>query len=89
MSASRQERLLEELRQALREEPSRKVREIEVGTELSIALGRMRGSVSCGGCSTPLSFEGIPARTVVGLKVPYRLVWEESASGRAPAEQGA
>lgn len=73
MAMSREEALLEELRRALQGSGS-KVREIEVGTELSIALGRRRPSVSCGGCSTPLSYEGVPARTVVGLKVPFRLV---------------
>jgi hypothetical protein len=71
-----EEALLEELRTALRT-ASRPVREVEVSTATSIALGRRRGSVSCGGCSTPLEFEGVPARTVVGLKVPFRLVTED------------
>jgi len=39
---------------------------IEVGPALSIALGRLRPAVSCGGCSDPLTFEGVPARTVPG-----------------------
>lgn len=54
----------------------RPVREIEVGVSLSILLGRQRPAVSCGGCSTPLEFQGIPARTVVGLAEPFRLVLE-------------
>jgi hypothetical protein len=74
----RTEDLLGELQEAIRSAP-RRVQEIEVGTELSIALGRLRASVSCGGCETPLSYEGVPARTVVGLKVPFRLVLDESA----------
>jgi hypothetical protein len=50
------------------------VREIEAGIALSIALGRRRTAVACGGCQTPLEFEGIPARTNAALRVPYRLV---------------
>ena len=65
--------LLDELRRAIAHAPARP-REIEVGIALSIALGRQRPSVSCGGCSTPLEFEGIPARTNAGLPVPFRLV---------------
>ncbi len=76
-ASSREEVLLEELRKAVRSS-ERPVREIEVGTELSIALGRRRPSVSCGGCATPLAFEDIPARTVVGLPQPFRLVTETS-----------
>lgn len=49
------------------------VQEIEVGIALSIALGRQRPAVACGGCSTPLSFEGIPARTNAALREPFRL----------------
>jgi hypothetical protein len=79
MTAVAEEPLLEELRSALRHAP-RPVREIEVGTALSIALGRRRPAVACGGCSTPLEFEGVPARTVVGLKVPFRLISDEPAS---------
>ncbi len=55
-------------------------REIEVGVALSVVLGRLRGSVSCGGCQVPLEFEGIPARTNVHLKVPFRLVGDEAAT---------
>lgn len=55
-------------------------REIEVGVALSVVLGRLRGSVSCGGCQVPLEFEGIPARTNVHLKVPFRLVGDEAAA---------
>jgi hypothetical protein len=76
---SSEDHLLEELHRAIasaRERPT----EIEVGIELSIALGRRRPSVSCGGCQTPLDFEGIPARTNAQLAVPYRLVFG-SATG--------
>lgn len=73
---AREEQLLSELKEALRHS-AHPVREVEVSTELSIALGRQRPSVSCGGCSTPLSFEGVPARTVVGLKTPFRLVYAD------------
>jgi hypothetical protein len=65
--------LMAELRNAVASAP-RPVREIEVGIALSIALGRQRPASSCGGCELPLAFEGIPARTVVGLEVPFRLV---------------
>lgn len=67
------EALLAELRRAIERAPSRP-REIEVGIRLSIALGRQRPAVSCGGCSTPLEFDGIPARTNPGLATPFRLV---------------
>lgn len=66
-------RLLEELERAVRASP-RPVREIEVGIPLSIALGRRRPAVSCGGCQTPLEFDGIPARTNARLGAPFRLV---------------
>lgn len=66
--------LLEELRTAIHR-AAEPVREIEVGVALSIALGKLRPSVSCGGCTTPLEFEGIPARTRVDLRTPYRLVF--------------
>ena len=64
--------LLRELHRAILA-AGRPVREIEVGIALSIALGRQRPSASCGGCEVPLAFEGIPARTVVQLVVPFRL----------------
>jgi hypothetical protein len=67
--------LLEELRRAIAAAPQRP-REIEVGIALSIALGRRRPSVSCGGCQNPLDFEGIPARTNVRLDTPFRLIWD-------------
>jgi hypothetical protein len=73
-AAPAEDRLLEELHRAVttaRERPS----EIEVGIALSIALGKRRPSVSCGGCQTPLDFEGIPARTNARLEVPFRLVF--------------
>jgi hypothetical protein len=56
------------------------IREIEVGIALSIALGRRRPAVACGGCQTPLEFEGIPARTNARLTSPFRLVMNEGAS---------
>ena len=68
------EALLAELRRAVASAPERP-REIEVGIALSIALGRQRPSVSCGGCSTPLEFDGIPATTNSRLDVPFRLVF--------------
>ncbi len=77
--AAEEGRLLEELRRAVAQAPSRP-REIEVGIALSIALGRQRPSVSCGGCSTPLEFEGIPARTNARLRTPFRLLFESPTS---------
>ncbi len=65
--------LLRELHRAVQEAPG-KVREIEVGVALSIALGRRRPAVSCGGCSVPLEFEGIPAKTNARLREPFRLL---------------
>lgn len=70
--------LLEELRRAVDAAPQRP-REIEVGIALSIALGRLRPAVACGGCQTPLEFDGIPARTNSQLRVPFRLLFEPSA----------
>ncbi|HEV2317189.1 MAG TPA: hypothetical protein VGV89_06410 [Thermoplasmata archaeon] len=70
------EPLLAELRTAIASAHGN-VREIEVGIALSIALGRQRPSASCGGCSVPLSFEGIPARTNTQLRSPFRLIVEE------------
>jgi hypothetical protein len=75
-TASDEERLLGDLREAVRTAP-RPPREIEVGIALSIALGRRRPSVSCGGCQNPLDFDGIPARTNARLQQPFRLVWDE------------
>jgi|HubBroStandDraft_1064217.scaffolds.fasta_scaffold121883_2 hypothetical protein len=79
------EGLLRELRLAVKASPSPPT-QIEVGIALSITLGRMRPSVSCGGCSTPLEFEGIPALTNARLTSPFRLRYDpvapaESASG--------
>jgi hypothetical protein len=71
--------LLQELRQAIARAPSRPT-EIEVGIALSIALGRARPSVACGGCSTPLEFEGIPARTNAQLATAFRLVYATTPS---------
>jgi hypothetical protein len=73
------DRLLAELKAALDRAPVRPQR-IEVGIPLSIALGRRRGSVSCGGCSVPLEFEGIPAETNARLTVPFRFVTEPGAA---------
>jgi hypothetical protein len=73
------EELLGELRRAVEAAPERP-REIEVGIALSIALGRQRPAVSCGGCSTPLEFDGIPARTNSQLRAPFRLLFD-SPSG--------
>jgi len=70
--------LLAELRRALAESPERP-REIEVGIALSIALGRQRPSVSCGGCQNPLEFDGIPARTNSQLRTPFRLLFGPAA----------
>lgn len=72
--------LLEELRRAVESAPQRP-REIEVGIALSIALGRQRPAVACGGCQTPLEFDGIPARTNSHLRDPFRLLFDPS-SGR-------
>ncbi|MCI4353070.1 MAG: hypothetical protein L3K14_06750 [Thermoplasmata archaeon] len=72
-------RLLGELRSAVAGAPH-PVKEIEVGIALSIALGRIRPAVACGGCQDPLAFEGIPARTNTGLHVPFRLVYTEGSS---------
>ena len=74
-----EELLLRELAAAIHG-ADRPVREIEVGIALSIALGRRRPAVSCGGCSTPLEFEGIPARTNTRLTQPWRLVLAEARS---------
>jgi hypothetical protein len=70
--------LLEQLRQAVQAAPGRP-REIEVGIALSIALGRRRPSVACGGCKNPLDFEGIPARTNARLGSPFRLIFDGPA----------
>jgi hypothetical protein len=69
---SEAESLLAQLRAALHAAHG-PVAEIEVGIPLSIELGRLRPAVSCGGCQQPLEFEGIPARTRVDLKEPFRL----------------
>lgn len=71
--------LLRELAKAIAAAP-RPVREIEVGIALSIALGRRRPQVACGGCSEPLEFEGIPARTNASLRAPFRLLEEPTAA---------
>ena len=74
---SEEEVLLRELAAAL-QGAQRPVREIEVGIRLSIALGRRRPAVACGGCSTPLEFQGIPARTNARLASPFLLVFGEA-----------
>ncbi|MGI0151544.1 MAG: hypothetical protein ACREC5_06380 [Thermoplasmata archaeon] len=74
--------LFRELREAIRRTPHPVV-EIEAGIPLSIALGRARPAVACGGCAVPLSFEGIPAITVPGLDRPFRL--RTAGTSGAPA----
>jgi hypothetical protein len=69
------ERLLRELRVAVERSPSRPT-QIEVGIALSITLGRLRPAVACGGCSTPLEFDGIPALTNARLPTPFRLRYD-------------
>jgi len=71
-----EEQLLEQLRLAVVQATGRP-REIEVGIALSIALGRRRPSVSCGGCKNPLDFDGIPARTNARLREPFRLIFDD------------
>jgi hypothetical protein len=71
--------LLAELREAIRRSGVRP-RRIEVGVALSVALGRARGSVSCGGCQVPLEVDGIPAETNVHLRKPFRLVLDDAAA---------
>jgi len=71
--------LLTELRAAIRRSAVRP-RRIEVGVALSVALGRERGSVSCGGCQVPLEIDGIPAETVVHLREPFRLIVDAPAA---------
>lgn len=74
--------LLEELARAVDRAP-RPIASIEVGIPLSIALGRQRPAVSCGGCSTPLEFRGIPATTNSRLPAPFRLVFREEPGERS------
>jgi hypothetical protein len=74
-----EDQLLRALAEAVRRAGS-PVREIEVGIPLSIAIGRMRPAVACGGCSTPLEFQGIPARTNARLSEPFHLVLTESSA---------
>jgi hypothetical protein len=69
------------LRRAV-EQAYERPQEIEVGIALSIALGRQRPVVSCGGCQSPLEFDGIPARTNSQLQAPFRLLY-----GPAPESQ--
>ena len=74
-----EQRLLDDLGRAVHDAP-RRVREIEVGIPLSIALGRLRPAVACGGCATPLEFEGIPARTTIGLSGEFRLLFDPAGA---------
>jgi len=78
-SVVEEERLLAQLRDAIGRSAARP-RAIEVGTALSIALGRRRPAVSCGGCLTPLEFDGIPAETNARLPVPFRLLYDPPAA---------
>lgn len=79
LAASRDTELLTELREAIRRSVVRP-RRVEVGVALSVALGRARGSVSCGGCQVPLEIDGIPAETNVHLRQPFRLIVDEPAA---------
>jgi hypothetical protein len=72
-----EEALLRELADAIDRAP-RLVREIAAGIPLSIALGRKRPAIACGGCATPLEFRGIPARTDARLRTPFELVLSET-----------
>jgi len=71
--------LLQELREAIRRSAVRP-RRVEVGVALSVALGRERGSVACGGCQVPLEVDGIPAETNVHLRQPFRLIVDDPAA---------
>jgi hypothetical protein len=73
-SPSSEDQLLHELGVAV-DAARRPIREIEVGIALSIALGKMRPAVSCGGCAAPLEFRGIPAKTNARLSSPFQLVF--------------
>ena len=80
-----EDRLLAELRAAVGSAAQRPTY-IEVGIALSIALGRQRPAVACGGCSTPLEFDGIPAETNARLPTPFRLRFDPlPAAPAAPA----
>ncbi|HTT17113.1 MAG TPA: hypothetical protein VMH49_07160 [Thermoplasmata archaeon] len=68
--------LLRELREAIQRSRVRPSR-VEVNVALSVALGRERGSVSCGGCQVPLEIDGIPAETKLHLSAPFRLIVDE------------
>jgi hypothetical protein len=70
---------LAELRAAIRRSKVRPAR-VEIGVAISVALGRERGSVSCGGCQVPLEVDGIPAETNVHLREGFRLVLDSPAS---------
>ena len=70
--------LLRALGEAVAAAAPRRVVEIEVGIALSIALGRQRPAVACGGCKTPLEFRGIPAVTNVRLDGPFKLRFADS-----------
>ncbi|MCI4339778.1 MAG: hypothetical protein L3J73_00715 [Thermoplasmata archaeon] len=74
--------LLDELAAAIDRAP-RPVREIAAGIALSIALGKQRPAVACGGCATPLEFRGIPARTDARLRTPFELVLSDDAPVRS------
>jgi hypothetical protein len=78
-AASETTQLLRELREAI-QRSSVRPRRVEVGVALSVALGRERGQVSCGGCQVPLEVDGIPAETNVHLKQPFRLIVEAPPS---------
>ena len=69
---------LAQLREAIRRSVVRP-RRVEVDVTLSVALGRERGAVSCGGCQVPLEVDGIPAETNVKLRQPFRLILDPPA----------
>ncbi|MGA7922402.1 MAG: hypothetical protein WCA77_00275 [Thermoplasmata archaeon] len=77
VNAGDEQALLDQLGRALDKAP-RSVRAIEVGIGLSIALGRQRPVVACGGCQEPLSFRGIPATTNSRLREPFRLILKDA-----------
>ncbi len=79
-AASDPAELLQELREAI-QRSSVRPRRVEVGVALSVALGRERGSVSCGGCQVPLEIDGIPAETNVHLRQPFRLILDDAPAG--------
>jgi hypothetical protein len=81
------EELLREVSRAI-QSASTRPREIEVSPALSIALGRQRPVVACGGCKNPLEVEGVPARTNPKLRVPFRLIFNDPESEISTTDPG-